>query len=180
MVAPKPSIDAAEALKFEREYLIQLVITGFEENGRVYNYDNAKVYELKDEKKQFPRPLGKVFNRPRPKLVIRYTEIGCNSCADSTFKYIKRYKVLESLYDILVLVDFSNYDAYLKWRKISEVAYPVLWLKKGDLPFKIDSATYSFIFTVSPSLGADNFFIPNSKFPNYIDMYFRILESRNS
>ncbi len=169
-------LDSVGLFHFQKIYLTQLIDIGFIENGRKYTFNNVQVYELNDEKKQTPRPLVDLLKMARQNIVIRYTEIGCNACADSTFEYIKKYRKIDSLYRIIILVDFSNYDAYLKWRKISEVEYPVLWIKKGDMPFSIESGSSSYIFTVNHLLEVNNFFVPNSKFTNFIDRYFFNLE----
>ncbi len=169
-------LDSVELFHFQKIYLTQLISSGFIENDRKYTFNNILTYALSDGKKQSPESLVNIFGKAKKTIVIRYTEIGCNACADSTFAYAKKYKKVDSLYRVLVLVDFSNYDAYLKWKKISEIEYPIMWIKKGDMPFTIESGSSSYIFTVNHSLEVNNFFVPNSKFTNFIDMYFRNLQ----
>ncbi len=173
-----PLIDSINFFNFQKAYLAELINIGYWENSRSHNFNTIRFYELNDLKKKSPKLLTNLFRKKKQNIVIRYTEIGCNSCADSTFKYIKTYKKLDSLYNIFVFVDFNNYDAYLKWRKVSEIKYPVYWVKKGVLPFKIESENSSYIFTINSFLEVNNFFIPNSRFIEYIDYYFYSLESK--
>lgn len=170
-------VDSVSFLNFKEAYLTQLFYMGNWENNRSHSFDSILVYEQHDEEKRSPLPLTYLFNNKKRNMIIRYTEIGCNSCADSTFKVIKKYTKFNTLYNIVVLVDFSNYDAYLKWAKVSEINYPVYWLKKGSLPFKIESENSSYIFTVNVLPEVDNFFVPNSRFSEYIENYFFSLEA---
>lgn len=168
-------VDSVSFLNFKAAYLTQLIYMGNWENNRSHSFRTMLVYEQHNENKRFPTPLTYLFKKKT--MIIRYTEIGCNSCTDSTFKILKKYTKLNTQYNILVLVDFSNYDAYLKWTKVSEINYPVYWLKKGSLPFKIESENSSYIFTVNALPEVNNFFVPNSRFSEYIENYFFSIES---
>jgi hypothetical protein len=173
-----PLADSFSFFNFQKAYLTQLIYMANWENNRLQDFNSIKVYDHTDEKKQSPIFLTTLLKKTKPNIVIRYTEIGCNSCADSTFKFIRMHKKLIRQCNILVLVDFSNYDAYLKWIKVSEIPFTVFWLKKGDLPFKIESENSSFIFTVNSLAEVNNFFVPNSRFSEYIANYFYSLESK--
>lgn len=166
--------DSLDFLNNKNSYLNDLITVGYVENNTNYKLDSISLFQLNDQKKEFSVSLGNFIQKDQ--IIIRYTEIGCNSCADSTFKYLARHPELTTKYDVTVLVDFSNYDAYLKWRKITEVSYPVMWVSKGNFPFQIERFNSSYIFTISRKLDVDNFFIPNSRFPQFIDNYFYSLE----
>ncbi len=176
-IADNSFTDSLSFLNFQKAYLNQLIYMANWENNRTHILDTLRLYEQNDEDKEFPKKLNTLLAKRKPNIVIRYTEIGCNSCADSTFKFIEKYR-LGSKYNILVLVDFSNYDAYLKWMKVSEIKYPVYWLKKGSLPFLIEAENSSYIFSLNSSLVANDFFVPNSRFSDYIDNYFYSMNSK--
>jgi gamma-glutamyltranspeptidase len=76
---------------------------------------------------------------------------------------------------VFVLVDFTDYESYIKWRKISEITEKVLWLKKGTLPFHIEREKTSYLFVADQEGNASSFFIPNSKYNDYLRMYFKRL-----
>ena len=162
----------------KEEYLSQLIDLGFHENTRRHNLDTIKVFQLEEKQKTAPRLLQTVLSTGKPKLVIRYTEIGCNSCTDSIFNILEQYPSVRKKYGVLILIDFSNYDSYLKWRKISAPSDTVLWLRKGDLPFAIEEGNKSYMFTVNSFMELNDFFIPNSIFPNVIHSYLNNIQSK--
>lgn len=170
--------DSIGKLNFQKDYISKAFDIGLQENGKIYLYDTIKVYELNNGKHLYPKGVKSLFTGGRKKIVIRYTEIGCNSCSDITFSLIKKYKLIDN-FDILILVDFSDFEYYLKWRKISEIDYPVFWVKKGDLPFQIEQKNSSYLFTINPgNLMVNDFFIPNSLLKSYINDYLLSIASK--
>jgi hypothetical protein len=155
--------------KFEIYYLNKLI--GIANNNKTIP-DSVSAYSMKDGKKAKRINLNALLNTPKSKLIIRYTEIGCNACSDSTFRFIKKAPDLLKKYEVYTLVDFSDYMAYLKWRKFSEVPGTVLWVKKGSLPFNAEKNGETYIFTVNQSKIPGAFFVPNSMFSLYIKNYF--------
>lgn len=164
--------DSLDRMGFDKFYLSQLVDFSLFENEEKYNVDSIEVYKIIDGNPKYPMKLNYLLSHGRKKLIVRYNEIGCNACTDSVFSILKHNSTVSKYYDIYVLVDFSNYDSYLKWKKIEELDYPVLWLKKQVLPFNIEMHNSTYIFTVSPGLNFGHFFIPNSAFPSFIHKYF--------
>lgn len=162
----------------KEEYLSQLLDLGFKENNRQIHLDTITVYQLAEKEKENPRKLKTIFAGGRQKLVIRYTEIGCNSCTDSIFHILDQYPGIRKKYDVLILIDFSNYDSYLKWRKISAPKDSVLWLSKGALPFSIEDGNKSYMFTTNSFMELSDFFIPNSIFPAMIHNYLHNIQSK--
>ena len=170
--------DSVGKLKMEQMYLSDLVKLEMDENAETVDLDTVKVYTLTDREAVLKGTLKPVLTAGKNKLVVRYTEIGCNACTDKTIQLIKADEELAKKYDILFLVDFSSYDAYIKWRKLSEVTYPVLWVKKGDLPFRVENDGKSYLFTISHNQIARDFFFPNSLFPGYIHNYLQAVEKK--
>jgi len=119
--------------------------------------------------------LRSILSSVRKTLIIRYTEIGCNACADSTFKLIRKNRNLIDEYDVIILVDFSEYKYYVKWKKISEIDNRILWVKRGSFPFLIENEKVSYLFTIDSGLKPSSFFIPNSNFVPYIRDYLNSL-----
>lgn len=162
--------DSADIIKFANYYLNKQFDIWFAETNKKYNIQNVKLYALTDGKPQFQRIFGSIVSAKR-KLIVRYTEIGCNSCSDSTIRSINKNEALRKMFDIIYLVDFSNYDAYLKWRKVAEISDPVYWIEKGSLPFGLEESNDSYIYTVDEFSRPGNFFVPNSRLPYYINAY---------
>lgn len=168
-------LDSLSESKGEKFYLSSLVKASFENDLNNFNFFDFKGYELDKGKKQRVRDFNSVFEDvKKKKIIVRYTQIGCNACADSTFKLINRNKKLLTNYEVLVLVDFTDVISYLKWRKIAEVEYPVLLIKKGDLPFPIETGPSSYIFIVN-NKKPEHFFIPSSGYTSYLKDYLNSL-----
>jgi len=164
--------DSIDMIQYANYYLNSQFDISFTENNLKYDLKNIKLYGLKNDKPQFERFFGSILTEKKKKLIIRYTEIGCNSCSDSTIRAIGNNKELREVFDIMFFVDFSNYDAYLKWRKITEITDPVFWVEKGSLPFTLEKLNDSYIYTIDEYSKPDNFFVPNSRLPYFINTYF--------
>jgi len=163
--------DSIDMIQYANYYLSSQFDISFTENNLKYDLKNIKLYGLEKDKPQFERFFGSILTEKKKKLIIRYTEIGCNSCSDSTIRAIGNNKRLREVFDIIFFVDFSNYDAYLKWRKIAEITDPVFWVEKGSLPFTLEKLNDSYIYTIDEHSKPDNFFVPNSRLPYFINTY---------
>ena len=163
--------DSADIIQFANYYLTRQFDICFTESNKKYDISQVRLYTLKDGKPQFEDFFGSVLRGKKKNLIIRYTEIGCNSCSDSTIRSINKSETLRKMFDIIYLVDFSNYDAYLKWRKVAEISDPVYWIEKGSLPFGLEESNDSYIYTVDEFSRPGNFFVPNSRLPYYINAY---------
>ncbi|GAO41953.1 hypothetical protein FPE01S_01_09660 [Flavihumibacter petaseus NBRC 106054] len=167
--------DSMNYVNFKLQYVTQQIDLAFKEGNRAVTLEKVLAYHLKDGKRQQPFRLSELATGNKRKLIIRYTEIGCNQCADKVVSLIKSNKGIERDYETIVLVDFSNYDSYLKWRKISEVDFPVFWVKKGDMPYGVEKDNNSYVFVLNPNAAATSFFIPDSRFESYIATYVNTL-----
>ena len=163
--------DSADIIKFANYYLNKQFDISFAENNKKYDVQNVKLFALNDGKPQFAQLFGSILPGKKRKLIVRYTEIGCNSCSDSTIRSINKNETFRKMFDIIYLVDFSNYDAYLKWRKVTEISDPVYWIEKGSLPFELEESNDSYIYTIDEFSRPGNFFVPNSRLPYYINAY---------
>lgn len=164
-------LDSVNKYKSKSFYLNKLWLQGLKNRSIKIN-NELEAYKL--ENSQRIKVNLDTFFLKKPALVIRYTQIGCNACLDSTFKILPRFNNLKK-YNIITIVDFQNQDYYIKWRKISEFNGSVYWIRKGDIKFPIDHGSDSYIFTVNKSSRTENFFIPNSNHVQYLKEYLKEL-----
>lgn len=157
-------------LNEENRYLSALISVCFEKFDASI-LDTIMLSKFEDSKKIEAGNLSAISSKVKNTLIVRYTEIGCNSCADSVISTLNADTTIQNNYNIAFLVDFSNFDSYNKWRKISDIKYPVYWLRKGGLPFKPEKIDQSYLFTIAKEGYANNFFIPSSQFPKTIKQY---------
>jgi hypothetical protein len=159
-----------DKVRTENLYLSDLLMVGLKNNYQVIP-KTVNAYEMKDRGKSSPINLLSILKTGKKKLILRYTEIGCNACADSSFRLIRGMKNLKDKYETLVLVDFTDYNYYLKWKKIGDISEKILWVKKGDLPFLLEDRNLSYLFVVNSDLVASSFFVPNSLFTKPLNSY---------
>ena len=165
-------LDSLRKESFEKYYLSQLV--DINSSNNILIPDNLIAYDMTDKEKLNPIDLKSAITLGKDKIIIRYSEIGCNACTDSTFNLIRNNKRILDKFDIFVLVDFTEYSYYIKWKKISEVSEitkNILWLKKGSLPFHAENENKSYLFVVDHEGKASSFFIPQSTFVKYLKKY---------
>ncbi len=160
----------SEGLKFTNMYLSQLAEISYTGVDPILK-DTIMISKLVDGKIQDKFKISSVLSKDTCNLIVRYTEIGCNACADSVIATLKKKSTIMKKYKVIFLVDFSNFDSYIKWKKISEINYPIYWAAKGSLPFKLEQNNLSYLFTVDKLKKVSNYFLPNSKFPSIIDIY---------
>ncbi|MBD0833726.1 hypothetical protein [Aestuariibaculum sediminum] len=115
----------------------------------------------------------------KKKFIIRYSDIGCNTCVNLIFKRPERIKRIQEKFDIIVLVDFNRYEDFVLWKRASEIGNNVFWVKKGELPFDslFEPSSYSFI--LDEKLEVHSFFVPNNVFPDEVHNYLNILLNNN-
>lgn len=166
--------DSKNKSEFENHYMSKLIEINLLNRDKKLP-EQLYAFEMSDTNKQFPISLDSILAKGKDNLIIRYTEIGCNSCTDSTFKYIRNNQSFLSKYNILVLVDFNKYEYYVKWMKISEIEEKVLWLERGSLPFSIEKENSSYLFIVNKSKIASSFFIPNYLLTSFLKDYISSL-----
>lgn len=172
LIREKESNDSLQMAKYVVNYLGGQFTLSFVENNKVYDVSQIDLFRLKDGQAETAGRIGDLFEG-KNKLFVRYTEIGCNSCSDSTIKAINQTKSLKDRFQVVYLVDFSNSDAYLKWRKVTGITDPVYWVKRGALPFAMEQSNESYVFTVSAHSKVGNFFIPSSRLPYFIHNYLQ-------
>jgi hypothetical protein len=164
--------DRLGRLNFEKDYLSRLITFSLDANNKPIP-DDILVYEIDDVERKFPKKLTSIIKNGKKKLIIRYTEIGCNACTDSTFQQIRKTERLKDKFETIVLVDFTEYEYYLKWRKIADVQEKVLWLEKGRLPFEVEQENTSYMFIVGGDLKSTGMFVPNSLLTGYLKSYLQ-------
>lgn len=111
----------------------------------------------------------------KDKFIFRFSTIGCNSCSLVFFDKLKVYlDEMKKKYDIYVLVDFNKYSDFHKWQKTSGIVDgKLLYLKvpAGNLELDEERSSTSYVFTLSKNNVVTSVFVPNSSYPDYIDLY---------
>lgn len=107
----------------------------------------------------------------KPKFIVRYNEIGCNTCVNLIFKRKGNLEKLLQKYEFVVLVDFNNYDDFLRWKRTSEMSDNIYWIEKNSLAFDKYFKNNSYSFILDKDMVAKNFFVPNNQFQELLIEY---------
>jgi hypothetical protein len=165
--------DSILVLNDANQYYSDLLKFEIKSSNHQFEKDDIELYNItQDTTKSTPQSLNSLIKGNKFSLILRYTEIGCNECSSITIKKLNQFKSLHPHLPIYVLVDFSNYDSYLQWRKVGKINFPVYYLKKGGIAFDKDCREYSYLFMINDKSSASKFFIPNSGMPQVLDYYF--------
>lgn len=157
---------SSELMYLQDIYQLNLSLVG----KRVQMPSISKAFNLADT--GMKKPVA-VSTTAKKKLFIRYTSLGCGSCADLFIKHIKtRQRVLNN-YEVVILADYADYGDFMKWYKISELDEDqrLLVVKKGDVGLPLENSNVSYAFTTSNNGVISSFFIPNKLFPDYVSSY---------
>ncbi|TWF33938.1 hypothetical protein FHW36_111129 [Chitinophaga polysaccharea] len=164
--------DSIRYVNGANRYYLDLMEFKMKYSNSLVNKDEIKAYDIsRDTAKSIPINIHSLITRSRQSLFLRYTEIGCNECSSLTIKKLKQLSQDHPELPIYVLTDFTNYDAYLQWRKLAEVNFPVFYVKKGEITFDEGCNEYSYLFLTDNREIAYDFFIPNSQMSGLLDYY---------
>lgn len=133
----------------------------------------SEAYNLVDTAMKKPVTVSRTGKK---KLFIRYTSLGCGSCADLFIKHIKSRQRVLTEYEVIILADYTNYGDFMKWYKISELEdQRLLVVKKGGVQLPLENSNVSYAFTTDNAGVISSFFIPNKIFPAYVSSYINNL-----
>jgi hypothetical protein len=107
-----------------------------------------------------------------PTLVFRFSEISCNHCVDYVFDKIKQhFRNYEINPNVLIIVSESRQNAAQKKKNI-------LYLQSSNtLGLPVEKNHIPFLFLLDKGK-VTHFFIPESAFDKYTEIYFKSLKKR--
>ena len=166
--------DSLKKNKAEKHYMSELLYIN-NPNNLIKIPPLDKAYEVNDTARINPI---QIFNDHTNTLVIRYSTIGCNTCSKALFHTLnlESFEWLSTSYKILVLTDYVDYLAFLKWYKITDLNERTLWIEKGGIPIPLEHNTETYMFTINENNNVSSVFIPNSLFPEYISRYLNSIK----
>lgn len=117
--------------------------------------------------------LNEIINQE--KLILRYSEINCNTCVDSQ---IVAFKNLSNKLGVEKLAIFSSYERFgdmYRFKRLNKVTMPIYNLK-SDLGLLIDTLNTPYYFILSPTLQIRNVFIPRKEVNEITSIYLNSIE----
>ena len=100
-------------------------------------------------------PLSDLISRPV--IVLRYSELNCQSCVDELIVRFQNTKSLDSANTVL-LSWYNNPTHLYQFKRMNRLQYPVFSIKNTGLP--PDTLNVPYLFLLDQSLKVSNVFIP--------------------
>lgn len=92
----------------------------------------------------------------KPKLILRYSELNCQTCVDAMISEIKANKSIDS--NNMLMLAFYKQTSYLyQFKRMNRINMPVYSLQKALLP---DTLNVPYFFMLHPNLTTSNVYIP--------------------
>jgi hypothetical protein len=167
--------DSINKLAMDDDYKHSLLNQNYISAGT--NLTKTSFYELRPGGEKVKVSLMN-FQDNKEKLVIRYSDIGCNTCVNLIFKRKERLDAIQKRYELIVVVDFDRYEDFVKWKRVSELENNIYWVKKGQLPFDSHFGPSSYSFVLDRNMTTHSFFVPNNVFPQRLDEYLKGILNR--
>lgn len=158
--------DSLQKTLMRMDYFESLSLKNYQFNNS--KLDSIQLYKIV-ENGQLVKSSFKNIGKER--FVIRYSEIGCNTCTNLIFKRPERLKEIEAKFDLIVLVDFNRYEDFIRWKRVTEIEKDIFFVKRGDLPFDSSFGSSSYTFILDNSFMAHSFFEPYNVFPEVVHDY---------
>ncbi len=124
--------------------------------------------EVQDELKN-KSSLGELFDAS-PKIVLRFSELGCNACIEEELAIIKEYALKIGNKNILILTNYTNSRKILNFKTKNNIDFEVLSCDNLGLPFEKENRLYTFI--LDSTFMVNNFFIPEKTLPKLSKNYY--------
>lgn len=168
--APQGSNDSVAKYQVFSSYLGNILATNYKW-GQI-KLNNLKFYKVAKSGEKSLVELPK-----KDKFVIRYNEIGCNTCVNLIFKDKESLDAIKKKYDFIVIVDFERYEDFVRWKRTSEMENNIFWVKKDTLPFDEHFNNNSYTFILNSDNEVHSIFMPDSQFPEQLKKYLKAITS---
>jgi hypothetical protein len=121
------------------------------------------------------RALHELFTRS-PKVIIRFSELGCNLCIEEELSLIKEYVSKIGNKNIIILTNHSNVRRLLNFKISNNINFDIFSCNNIGIPFEKENRL--FVFVSDSSLLIKNFFIPEKSFPKLSKEYYLTISKK--
>lgn len=113
------------------------------------------------------------------KLILRYSELNCQSCVDAMITQIRVNKSIDS--NNMLFLAYYKQPAYLyQFKRLNRISMPIFSLQNILLP---DTLNVPYFFILHPNLTVSNVFIPeegdNESVKNYLNLIVKKMNENN-
>lgn len=125
------------------------------------------------DSESYPKSAGELVGTGS-RLVIRYSELNCQSCIDTILFYANDFASKCGKNKVAIWASYSymrNYSIFLRMNKYDLDIYNV-----ADTVLNIDSRNMPYAFVLNEDLTISHLFIPHKEFPKMTKWYFSEVE----
>lgn len=168
---------------------------GIEEHNRVVTALNNSIqyqksimqYQLFTEQRQIPRhsvvfterndsiTLANLINRPV--LVLRYNDLGCQTCVDALISALLKADML-NVSNTLLLTYYRDPSYLRQFKRINRLSMPIYNIKHTKLP--PDTLNVPYFFVLHEDLTVSNVFIPEEAENDGVNIYLNFIGKKLS
>lgn len=116
--------------------------------------------------------LSKILNKNK-KIIIKYSELNCNTCIDSLFSCINNHLNEQEKQYITILATYHNRNDLLTFKRINNLNYPIYGIDSLDIP--LENLNEPFIFILNDDYTISHLFIPHKERLQDTRRYFDII-----
>ncbi len=114
-----------------------------------------------------------------PKIVLRYADVNCNSCVDSSLTALNRISTGIGKDNVLIFASYQNKRDLMVWKRVNHIKYPVFQIPSQTLGLGIENKDQPYLFALLPeNLNVNHLFIPMKENTQRTDQYLGIFKSR--
>ncbi|MCQ2975932.1 MAG: hypothetical protein MJ211_14120 [Bacteroidales bacterium] len=110
----------------------------------------------------------------KPKLIIRYTSLTCNSCVDTLITYAKKVVKRIGRENVIVFAQYESLRDFHLFNRINKNYIDIYRVE--DKITKLDYSDTPYMFILNPDKSISHLYIPHKEVPHLISWYFNQVE----
>ncbi len=125
------------------------------ENERKYNYFSLKENGIEINKSILLEDSAKILfsnyikSIKRPRLILRFSYLGCNACIDSALSKLKKYDDLQE--NAAIFATYRNKIDLFKFNTVNRITLPSYNIKEGEKVLRADELLLPYMFILKPN-----------------------------
>lgn len=156
----------------ERNYAVWPV----SDNGKMLN---AQLTFHSDSAGRFNLPDFLARAVTSPKLVVRYSDVNCNTCVDSLFTSLAGFSDRIGEENVIIMASYHNRRDLFVWKRLNNIRYNVFQVPHDQMGLEIEKKNIPFVFILLPGNGAvHQIFLPMKENTERTRVYLEFIARR--
>lgn len=140
---------------------------------------NAKLTFHSDSTGKFDLPGFLTRAVTSPKLVVRYSDVNCNTCVDSLFTSLAEFSDRIGEQNVIIMASYHNRRDLFVWKRLNNIRYNVFQVPHDQMGLEIERKNIPFVFILLPGKGAvHQIFLPMKENTERTRVYLEYISRR--